>query len=165
MKVKNQTNSYLTFQIGNEEFGAHVSEVLNILEMREITQVPDAPGYMKGVINLRGIVLPVIDTRIKFNMSPTQITDNTCIVVMDINDNNEIIHIGALVDSVIAVREFEDNEIHSSPKIGNTYKSEFIKGVVETEYSFIMILDLIKLFTSDELNEMKAQPENIIESN
>ena len=69
MKVKNQTNSYLTFQIGNEEFGAHVSEVLNILEMREITQVPDAPGYMKGVINLRGIVLPVIDTRIKFNMS------------------------------------------------------------------------------------------------
>ena len=148
-------NSYLTFKIGNEEFAAHVSEVLNILELKEITKVPKAPVYMKGVINLRGMVLPVIDTRIKFDMEPTEITNDTCIVVMDLKMDDELIHLGALVDSVVAVREIEETQMDETPNIGNAYKSEFISGVAKIDESFIMILDLIKLFTSDELSDLK----------
>lgn len=159
--TNSKVNSYLTFKIGEEEYGAHVDEVLNILELQEITKVPKSPDYMKGVINLRGMVLPVIDTRMRFNMSPTEFTDNTCIVVMDLQTNNEMIHIGALVDSVIAVREIDDAMIESSPSIGKTYKSEFISGVANINDHFIMILDLIKLFTGEELNNLKKQQQNI----
>lgn len=154
-------NSYLTFKIGKEEYGAHVSKVINILELQEITKVPKAPDYMVGVINLRGMVLPVIDTRIKFNMSPTEFTDNTCIVVMDLETNNEIIHVGALVDSVEAVHEINTSDIQPSPSIGNTFKSEFISGVVKFKDTFVMILDLVKLFTGEELDELKQQQNNI----
>lgn len=146
-----KNDSYLTFMIGNEEYGANVDDVLNILELQEITKVPKAPGYMKGVINLRGMVLPVIDTRMKFNMPPTEFTDNTCIVVMDLKVDDEIIHVGALVDSVVAVHEIDEADIEPSPSIGNIYRPEFITGVVKLNDSFIMMLDLIKLFTTVEL--------------
>lgn len=155
--TQKKINSYLTFTIGDEEFGAHVSKVLNILELQKITKVPKAPEYMKGVINLRGMVLPVIDTRIKLNMEPTVFTDDTCIVVMDLEIENELIHVGALVDSVVAVLEIDDEDIKPAPSIGKTYKSEFISGVVKHNESFIMILDLIKLFTSEELKDLKNQ--------
>jgi purine-binding chemotaxis protein CheW len=155
IETKTKVNSYLTFKIGEEEFGAPVSKVLNILELQEITKVPKAPDYMIGVINLRGMVLPVIDTRIKFDMTPTEFTNDTCIVVMDLKMEDELIHIGALVDSVVAVREIEETQIDETPSIGNTYKSEFITGVAKVNDNFIMILDLIKLFTSSELNDLK----------
>jgi purine-binding chemotaxis protein CheW len=157
MDVENNTkvNSYLTFKIGDEEFGAHVSKVLNILELQRITKVPKTPEYMKGVINLRGMVLPIIDTRIKFDMTPTEFTDNTCIVVMDLKVDDEILHLGALVDSVSAVHEINEQDIEPTPSIGKAYKSEFITGVVKVNDSFIMLLDLVKLFTSDELIDLK----------
>ncbi len=158
-KTISNIKSYLTFKIGEEEYGAHVSKVLNILELQKITKVPKAPDYMKGVINLRGMVLPVIDTRVKLHMSPTEYTDNTCIVVMDLDLENELIHVGALVDAVVAVREIDDDEIKPAPSIGDTYKSEFISGVVKFEETFIMILDLIKLFTSEELVDLKKRQE------
>jgi len=167
METENSTkvNSYLTFKIGDEEFGAHVSKVLNILELQKITKVPKAPDYMKGVINLRGMVLPVIDTRVKLGMSPTEFTDNTCIVVMDLKVDDEIIHLGAIVDSVSAVHEIDEHEIDSAPSIGDTYKSEFITGVVKVNDSFIMLLDLIKLFTTDELESLKETHSDLIKNN
>jgi purine-binding chemotaxis protein CheW len=97
MKEKEtESNSYLTFKLGEEEFGVHVSQVLNILEMTRITGVPKTPDYMKGVINLRGMVLPVIDTRIKFGMPETEYTSNTCIIVMDLDLDGDTVHIGAI---------------------------------------------------------------------
>ena len=152
---KTKVNSYLTFKIGNEEYGARVEEVKNILELQKITKIPKAPLYMKGVVNLRGKALPIIDTRIKFDMTPTEFTSNTCIVVMDLATKDEIIHIGALVDSVEAVSEINESIIESPPSIGDTYKSKFITGVAQINDSFIMILDLIKLFTTDELSDLK----------
>ena len=152
---KIEINSYLTFKIGKEEFGAHVSKVLNILELQKITKVPKSPDYMKGVINLRGMVLPVIDTRVKFDMTPAEFTDNTCIIVMELNVNDKTLNIGALVDSVVAVREIDEQKIQATPSIGNNYKSEFITGVVKIDEDFIMIPDLVKLFTSDEFNKLK----------
>lgn len=162
-ELKESVESYLTFNIGKEEYGAHVSKVLNILELQEITKVPKAPIYMKGVINLRGMILPVIDTRIKLGMTPTEFTENTCIVVMDLDIGDDIIHVGALVDAVVAVHEIDSKIIEPAPSIGTTYKSEFISGVAKFDNKFIMLLDLIKLFTSDELdfitksNEIKEE--------
>ncbi len=151
-----QINSYLTFKLGEEEFAAHVSKVLNILEMTKITKVPKAPAYMKGVINLRGMVLPVVDTRIKFGMDATEYTDKTCIVVMDLDMGGDIVHVGALVDEVVAVLEIDDNQIKPPPSIGNTYNTEFITGVASIDEKFIMILDMEKIFSSAEISDLKA---------
>lgn len=151
---KIKINSYLSFKLGEEEFAAHASKVLNILELSKITTVPRAPEYMKGVINLRGTVLPVIDTRVKFGMSPTVYTTNTCIIVLDITVDNESIHIGALVDGVQAVLEIEQNQIMPAPSIGSRYRSEFIEGVATIDEKFVMILDMDAIFSANDLTSL-----------
>jgi purine-binding chemotaxis protein CheW len=152
-------NSFLSFKLGEEEFAAHVGKVLNILEMTRITEVPKAPDYMKGVINLRGTVLPVIDTRIKFGMTPTVYTTNTCIIVLDIEVDGESIHVGALVDSVQAVLEIEKTQVLPPPSIGSKYKSEFIEGVANIDDKFIMILNMDEVFSTDEITSLKDKTE------
>jgi purine-binding chemotaxis protein CheW len=154
-------NSYLSFKLGEEVFAANVSKVLNILEMTKITQVPRSPSYMKGVINLRGTVLPVIDTRIKFGMSVTEFTANTCILVLDVIIDNESLHVGALVDAVQEVLEIEPSLILPPPNIGSKYKSEFINGMYKlNDTQFIMLLDMDKIFMSEDaliLRESKSE--------
>lgn len=154
-ETKNRINSYLTFKLGDEFFAANVSKVLNILEMTKITKVPKAPSYMKGVINLRGSVLPLIDTRIKFDMPETEYTTNTCILVLDIFLNNETVHVGALVDSVQEVIELDDANIQPPPSIGTRYRSEFIEGIAKVDEEFIMILNMDLIFSTDELSLLK----------
>ena len=130
--------------------------MLNILELTNITKVPKAPDYMKGVINLRGTVLPVIDTRIKFGMTPTEFNVNTCILVLDIDIENESLHVGGLVDAVQEVLEIELNQILPPPNIGSKYRSEFISGMYKlNEEQFIMILDMDKVFSAEELLTVK----------
>ena len=163
MKEKaEESNSYLTFKLGDEEFGAHVSQVLNILEMTKITQVPQTPEYMKGVINLRGSVLPVIDTRIKFGLPETEYNNNTCIIVMDLDLNGDTVNIGAIVDEVLSVIEIEEDQIEPPPSIGNQYKSEFIFGMAKVEENFVMLLDMQKVLSSEEMADIsgKAQKEH-----
>jgi purine-binding chemotaxis protein CheW len=150
-KNKEKSNSYLTFKLGEEEFGAHVSQVLNILEMTQITQVPHTPDYMKGVINLRGTVLPVIDTRIKFGLPETEYTNNTCIVVMDLELNGDTVHIGAIVDEVLSVIEIEKDQIEPPPSLGNQYRSDFIFGMARVDEQFVMLLDMEKVLNSEEI--------------
>lgn len=158
-EVHLNSNSFLSFLIGEEEFAVHVGNVLNILEMTKITEVPKTPDYMKGVINLRGTVLPVIDTRIKFGLPVTQYTSNTCIVVMELNIEGDGVKIGALVDSVHAVLEINESEIQPSPNIGSKYKSEFIYGMINIDEKFIMLLDMEKVFSSNEIISLKENTE------
>ena len=146
--------SYLTFKLGNELYAANVSKVLNILEMARITKVPKAPDYMKGIINLRGDVLPVVDMRVKFGMEETVVTTNTCILVLILNAGDEIVHLGALVDSVQEVLEIEDKEILPPPSIGLNYNSDFILGVVGSEDNFIMILDIERVFATEDIDAL-----------
>lgn len=157
-------NTFLSFKLGEEEFAAHVGKVLNILEMTKITEVPKAPEYMKGVINLRGTILPVIDTRIKFGMPKTEYTTNTCIIVLDIEMDGDSIHVGALVDSVQAVLELDSNQIMPAPSIGSKYKSEFIEGVANIDDKFIMILNMDAVFSSNELTNIQNQTKETEES-
>lgn len=143
---KLRMDSFLTFKIREEEFGVKVDKVKKILELKEITQIPLAPDYMKGVINMQGMVIPIFDTRIKLGIPPTKFTNNTCIVVMDLKGKNEISHIGALVDSVCNVHEIKEQNIESISRMDNIHNFEFIQGVARQNNKFIMILDVIKLF-------------------
>ncbi|NJK98462.1 MAG: chemotaxis protein CheW [Bacteroidales bacterium] len=155
-------NSYLTFKLEDEIFGANVSKVLNILEMTKITKVPKAPNYMKGVINLRGAVLPLIDTRIKFDMGETTYTTNTCILVLDIDMGGESVHVGALVDSVQEVIEIDEATIQPPPSIGSKYKSEFIEGMAKVNEEFIMLLNMDLIFSTDELSLLRDSSTEIL---
>lgn len=152
---KYTSDSFLSFKLGEETFAANVEKVLNILELTKITKVPKAPFYMKGVINLRGAVLPLVDTRLKFDMGETEFTNNTCILVLDINMNGEPVQVGALVDSVQEVIELKDNDVSPPPSIGNKYKSEFIEGMAQVNEEFVMLLDMDLLFSLDELSVLK----------
>lgn len=156
-EISTELGSYLSFNLGEEQFAANVGKVLNILEMTKITEVPKSPDYMKGVINLRGTVLPVIDTRIKFGMTPTVYTNNTCIIVMEVEMEGELVQAGALVDSVQAVLEIEKEEIQPPPSIGSKFKSEFIDGMAKIEDKFIMILNMEKVFSTEEIVSIKEK--------
>lgn len=154
--------SYLSFKLGDETFAANVSKVLNILEMTKITKVPKAPDYMKGVINLRGTVLPLVDTRIKFGLTPTEFTANTCILVLDIQIGEDSLQVGGLVDAVQEVLEIEPHQILPAPNIGSKYLSEFICGMYKaSEEQFIMILDMDKVFSAEELLTVQETSQTI----
>jgi purine-binding chemotaxis protein CheW len=159
-KQSNITYSYLTFKLGEEQFGIHVSQVLNILKMIKVTEVPKSPAYMKGVINLRGSVLPVIDIRIKFGMPEKEYTNNTCIIVMDLDMDGETTYLGTIVDEVLSVHEIEEKQVEPPPSIGEKYKSEFIYGMAKVDESFIMLLDMQKVLSVDELQEVIEKTES-----
>ncbi len=154
-QVNTKIRTYLSFRLDNEVFASDVSKVLNILELSPITKVPKSPEYMRGVINLRGSVLPVVDLRVKFGMSPTVETVDTCIIVLNINVDDDDITLGILVDAVSEVLEIEDKEIEASPSIGTKYKTEFIQGMWKKEEGFIMILDINRVFSTDEIIQVK----------
>ena len=160
MEANNTTtknvNSYLTFKLGEEEFAVHVSNVLNIIEMTRITKVPQTPGYMEGVINFRGTVLPVIDTRLKLGMSATEVTENTCIVVMEMSLKGEKTYIGCLVDKVEAVYEIDDNQIHEAPEMVKGINENMLIGMTRINENLIMVLDIEQVFSSHELREITS---------
>ena len=155
-ETKPEINSYLSFTLGGEAFAAHVLKVVNILEMMRITKVPDAPSYMPGIINLRGKVLPVIDTRMKFGMSETKTTPETCIIVLSLNIEGTEVQLGALVDSVLEVTEVPLDKMKPAPQIGNKFRSEFVMGLIENNDSFTMLLDLDRVFSADEIVQITA---------
>lgn len=142
--------SYLTFRLGDELFAAHVGQVSEILELPRITHVPRSPEYMRGVINLRGQVLPVIDTRIKFGMTQTQDTVSTCIVVLTVDMDGQPFTFGALVDGVQEVMAIVPDQIQDPPSLGGRYKAGFVSGMVKENDQFIMILRLGEVFTMEE---------------
>jgi len=148
------SNSYLTFKLGEEEFGIHVNQVVNILEMSRIVDVPKTPEYMKGVINLRGKALPVIDTRLKFAMPEKEHTSNTCIIVLDLDSNGSPLNIGAIVDEVTSVIEIEKNQIEPPPNLGNKYQSDFIYGMAKIDERFVMLLDMQRVISPEVLENL-----------
>lgn len=146
------TTSFLSFRLGDEFFAANVGKVLEILEIPKVTKVPRSPAFMRGVINLRGNVLPVIDTRAKFGLPPIDDTVNSCILVMSIALEGRDITLGAVVDAVQEVLEIEEESIQPVPSVGSRYRTEFIEGMVRLNDQFIMLLDLNLVFTSDEVS-------------
>ena len=153
--------SYLSFSVGKEHFALNVGRLVNILEMQNITKVPKAPEFMPGIINLRGEVLPVIDTNVKLGFGLTETTKNTCILVIESKISDSKVRFGILVDSVQEVLEIEGERILPSPSIGNKYETKLIIGVVEHKNRFIMIIDINKLLDFNEVLDIQTINEKI----
>lgn len=161
--VKAGMRSYLSFKLDAEHFALPVMKVLEILEVPKITRVPHSPNYLKGVINLRGAVLPVIDTRVKFGMTPTEFTINTSILVLSVAEQEEVLTVGVLVDSVLEVFEISDAQIKPSPAIGAKYRAEFIEGMISYQEEFMMLLDIDQIFSLMEIQDILIHTENPVE--
>jgi purine-binding chemotaxis protein CheW len=145
------TRQYLTFRLGEEVFALGVSNVREILEFTTVTRVPKTPEFMRGVINLRGSVVPVLDMRLKFGLTRAEKTVDTCIIVVEVSFEGENTIIGALVDSVQEVFDLEPDQIEPAPKIGTQLRTEFIKGMGKRDDHFIILLEIDKVFSSEEL--------------
>ncbi len=146
-----EATQHLTFKLDEEVFAVDISKVREVLEYTDVTKVPQTPEFMKGVINLRGHVVPVVDLRLKFGMQEAEKTVNTCIIIVEVSVDEETAVLGALADSVQEVHDFEHGQIEPAPKIGTKLKTDFIKGMGKRDDQFIMILDIDKVFSSDEL--------------
>ena len=145
-------HQYLTFRLGEEMFALDVSQVREILDVTTITKVPRSPAFMRGVINVRGSVVPVVDLSLKFGMKKIERTLDTRIVVMEISLEGEITVIGALADAVHNVMEMEASQIEAAPKIGAKWNTEFIRGIGKHDDEFIIILDVDRIFSVGELS-------------
>jgi purine-binding chemotaxis protein CheW len=158
MSVSNITEirQYLTFKLADEVFAVDVAKVREILEWTTITKVPQTPDYMCGVINLRGSVVPVIDLKQKFGMATTDKTVNTCIIVVEVEQESETIVLGALADSVQEVFELEPTNIEPAPKIGTNLNTDFLQGMGKHNETFIMILDIDRVFSEVDLSVVDA---------
>ena len=159
--IRSRSHSYLAFLLGEEKFAAHVAHVNIILEIPKITKVPRTPEYMKGVINHRGMVLPVFDLRVKMSMPENEYTTNTCILVLEIEVNNEQISIGAIVDAVKEVLEIKEENILPPPNIGTNKNEKFIYGIAKINEQFIMLLDMNKIFSTQETVEIAKEMRDI----
>ncbi len=144
-------NQYLTFKLDDETFALTIGKVREVLDFTSVTRVPQTPEYMRGVINLRGSVVPVMDLNLKFGMAQTEQTVNTCIIIVEIAMEGETTILGALADSVQEVLELEPEQIEPPPKIGTKLRTEFIKGMGKHNDEFIIILDIDKVFSADEI--------------
>src|SRR5574340_956544 len=146
-----ETTQYLTFSLEEEVFALDISKVREVLDITDITKVPRTPEYMKGVINLRGNVVPVVDMRLKFGMPGIETTVNTCIIIVEVTLEGQTVVLGALADSVQEVLEFEPAQIEPAPRIGTRLRTEFLRGMGKRDNRFVMILDIDKVFSADEL--------------
>ncbi len=151
-----ETTQYLTFKLGEEVFALDISKAREVLDFTSITKVPRTPEFMRGVINLRGSVVPVVDLRLKFGMTPTERTVNTCIIITEVAVDNETTVLGALADSVQEVMDLGPDHIEPAPKIGTRLNTEFIKGMGKQNDKFIIILDIDRVFSVDELALVQA---------
>jgi purine-binding chemotaxis protein CheW len=142
---------YLTFTLGRELFALDIGSVREVLELVNITRVPRTPDYIRGVINLRGRAVPVVDLKLKFGMGATERTVNTCIIIVEVSLDGEDVVLGALADSVQEVYDMESSQIEPPPRMGTPIKAEFIRGMGKGGEQFIIILEIGKVFTSLEL--------------
>ena len=159
--MTNESCQYMTFKLGDELFAINVSQVREVLEVQQITKVPTAPPYMRGVVNVRGQAIPVVDLRLRFGLPSTPDTVNTRIIVMELNIDGESTVVGGLADSVHEVIELEPGSIHPPPRIAMRWRTEFILGMGKRGDEFIIILDVNAVFSSEELvavSDLAASP-------
>lgn len=145
-----ESTQYMTFKLGDELFAINVSQVREVLELSLITRVPTSPDYMRGVVNVRGKSIPVVDLRLKFGLPRGKETVHTRIVVMELDLDGEETVIGGVADSVHEVIELEASQINPPPRIAMKWRTELIQGMGRRGDEFIIILDLNAVFTSDE---------------
>ena len=152
MEAQTFAQQYLTFRLGAETFGVDVLQVREILDLIPVTRVPQMPEYMLGVINLRGSVVPVVDLRRKFGLPAAEATRESCIVVLEVELGGERGVVGALTDAVSEVLDLPAEAIEPPPRLGTKLKAEFIRGMGKKDEQFLIILDIDRIFSSEELS-------------
>jgi purine-binding chemotaxis protein CheW len=146
-----ETARYLTFRLGEEVFAINVFKAREVLDLSHITRVPTAPGYLRGVVNVRGNAIPVVDLRHKFGLPQTADTLHTRIIVMDLQIDGQTVVVGGLADAVHEVLELEPQEINDPPSLGMRWRTELIIGLGRRDDSFIIILDIERVFSTEDL--------------
>ncbi len=146
-----KTGKYLTFTLADEEYGIGILKVKEIIGMMAITSVPRTPDFVKGVINLRGKVIPVIDLRLKFGMAPIPYTDRTCIIVVEIDFDDMTIQIGIVVDAVSEVLNIKEEEIENAPSFGTSLNTDYILGMAKIDKGVKILLDIDRVLSAKEI--------------
>jgi len=145
-------NHYLSIKLGDELFAVDVRKVLEVLQKQQITKVPNVPDFIKGVINFRGEILPVIDARQKFNMPTREEGQKHVIIVLDLETDNRKLMLGVMADGVKDVLELSNDDVKDVPDMGCNYNVEFLKGMVRLDNRFLMVLNVDRVFSSEEIN-------------
>lgn len=148
-------NTFLSFIVCGELYAVNVTKVLEVLEKQNITRVPNAPDYIKGIINFRGDVVPVFESRKKFNLPNRSDEESFVIIVLDLSHEADVFRIGAIVDRVKDVISIDDQDIKPVPPMSKEFNTEFLDGIVKLGENFIMLLDVEKVFTGEELAAFK----------
>jgi purine-binding chemotaxis protein CheW len=150
-RATGRAGKYLTFKLSGEEYGLEILRVTTIIGLMEITAVPQTPDYVRGVINLRGKVISVVDMRAKFGMETTEDTNETCIIVVEVKKGAESVHMGILVDSVSEVLNIAGDDIEDAPSFGGAQvDTEFILGIAKAGNSVKILLDIDKVLAGHE---------------
>jgi len=147
-----RAGKYLTFSLAGEEYGLEILKVREIIGMMEITSVPRTPEYIKGVINLRGKVIPVVDLRLKFGIQEAEHTDETCVIVVDVGG----VEMGIIVDKVSEVLDIKADEIEDTPEFGTNVNTDYILGMGKTEDRVSILLDISRVLGGEELSAIEA---------
>jgi purine-binding chemotaxis protein CheW len=146
---------YLTFSLAEEEYGIGILKVKEIIGMMPITTIPQTPDFLKGVINLRGKVIPVVDLRLKFNMNATDYSDRICIIVVEIDGSTGTVMIGIVVDAVSEVLNIDDENIEDTPTFGAKLNTDYILGMAKMEGGVKILLDIDKVLSADEITTLE----------
>ncbi|MCX5855148.1 MAG: chemotaxis protein CheW [Deltaproteobacteria bacterium] len=154
--MANREGKYLTFSLVGEEYGIGILKVREIIGMMIITSVPQTPGYVKGVINLRGKVIPVIDLRLKFGMESTAYTERTCIVVVEIKGGDSKIQMGIVVDSVSEVLNIKPGEIEDTPTFGARMDTDYILGMAKMAGGVKILLDIDRVLSDRDFHDVAS---------
>jgi purine-binding chemotaxis protein CheW len=152
MEEDTQKGKYLTFILGSEHYGIEIKHVTEIIGIQSITSVPELPEYIRGIINLRGKIIPVMDVRLRFKKPFLEYNDRTCVIVVDIHH----ISIGLIVDGVAEVMAIADEDIVPPPETGRSYSNRYIQGIGKVGQEVKLLLDCNKLITDEDASGLKA---------
>ena len=147
---------YLTFKLDDEEYGIGILKVKEIIGMMPITSVPRTPEFVKGVINLRGKVIPIIDLRLKFDMEAIPYSERTCIIVVEIDSTQETVQIGIVVDAVSEVLNIREDEIEGAPTFGTRLNTDYILGMAKMEGGVKILLSIDKVLSTKEIEGLES---------
>lgn len=154
--MMDKAGKYLTFKLAAEEYGLEILKVQEIIKMMDITKVPRTPEFVRGVINLRGKVIPVVDLRLKFGMEAKETTDKTCVIVVQVAHAAGRVTMGTIVDEVSEVLDILGEQIEASPEFGTTVDTAFILGMGKVGKRVVMLLDVDKVLSVDEVVAIKG---------
>jgi purine-binding chemotaxis protein CheW len=153
------TDQYLTFFLAGEEYAITILQVTDIIECGAVTKVPGTPPWIRGVHNLRGTVVPVIDLAIKFGLPPTEITRRTCVVIVELRVDDEAVIMGVMTDSVHQVVDFTADQIQPAPSFGPRVRAGYLLGMASSANAkFVLLLDINRIFSSDEITAVAETP-------